>query len=216
MRGFGESGWSAAKDYSLAAAARDIAAVLEKLQWEKAILVGHSMGGRNCAYFAAENPARAAGLVLLDYTPQNAAAGSARVAQSVAGVPESFASIDDALRHFNSTNRARFEAYLKPTSRGFVLKRDTHFRDQFRRTIETGERARLPLDMWEAIGRVACPMLVLRGLRSDLFGPESIERMRAANPRLTLVEVEGGHDIPAENPDAVVREVEAFAAKMEA
>ncbi len=44
MRGFGDSGWS--KDYSVPAFAGDIVALLDHLGWEKAILIGHSMGGR--------------------------------------------------------------------------------------------------------------------------------------------------------------------------
>jgi esterase len=45
MRGFGDSDWPG--DYSLAAHAADIVAVLDHLGWQKAILIGHSMGGRH-------------------------------------------------------------------------------------------------------------------------------------------------------------------------
>src|ERR1700682_893498 len=46
MRGFGDSDWSAAKDYSVASMAQDIVNVLDHLGWKRAVLVGHSMGGR--------------------------------------------------------------------------------------------------------------------------------------------------------------------------
>ena len=46
MRGFGDSG--RAQDYSVPAFAGDIIALLNHLGWAQAILVGHSMGGRNC------------------------------------------------------------------------------------------------------------------------------------------------------------------------
>src|ERR1700690_4118468 len=41
-RGFGESTWSPSKYYSLDANMGDTAAVIEKLGWDKPIVVGHS------------------------------------------------------------------------------------------------------------------------------------------------------------------------------
>ena len=72
MRGFGDSDWSAQKDYSVSAMAQDIVCVLDHLGWPRAALVGHSMGGRSTTYAAAKHPGRIAGLVLVDYSPENA------------------------------------------------------------------------------------------------------------------------------------------------
>src|SRR5688572_6974413 len=68
LRGFGDSDWSPAKDYSVASMAQDLVAVLDHVGWERALLVGHSMGGRSATWVAARHPGRAAGLVLVDYT----------------------------------------------------------------------------------------------------------------------------------------------------
>lgn len=213
MRGFGDSGWSAAKDYSLAAFAGDFAAVLDGLGWPQAVMIGHSMGGRNAAYFAAEHGARTAALVLVDYTPSNAPAGSARTAERVGRTPDSFPSIAAAMDYFGAGGaaRPRFEAVLAALpAGGFALKRDPYFRDQFRRILETGERPKLGVDLWQALGRIAAPTLVVRGARSDLFGPDSVERMRRELPRFRLVEVDAGHNIPGDNPEALLRETRAF------
>ena len=99
----------------------------------------------------------------------------------------------------NQSKRARFEAYLKPVAGGLQLKRDLHFRNQFRRQRDSGERARLGVDMWEVIGRVACPILSMRGTRSDMYVAEGMAKMQAANPRLKVVEVAAGHNIAGEN-----------------
>lgn len=217
MRGFGDSDWSAAKDYGVAAMAGDIGAVLDHLGWQRAVVVGHSMGGRNGAYFAAKNPQRVAALVLVDYSPENAPAGSQRVARSVAGVPERFATLEEALRHFGAglDKRERFEAYLKRIEDGFAIKRDTHFRDQFRKLLEAGERPRLGVDMWQVLGEIACPVLVVRGSRSDMFARETREKMKTLLPEFRLVEVDAGHNIAAENLTGLLAAAAPFFAALE-
>jgi pimeloyl-ACP methyl ester carboxylesterase len=216
MRGFGDSGWS--EDYSVPAFSSDIIALLDHLKWTRAILIGHSMGGRNCTYCAAENPGRIAGLLLVDWAPENAPSGSKRVMETVLGMPETFASIDEAMKYFKidpdseqgRLKRPRFEAYLKPVSGGFTIKRDPYFRNQFRRIQETGERPRLGMDLWQLLSRVACPMAILRGLRSDMFTPDMIPKVKAANPRIRLVELDTGHDVAGGDPGGFVHEARTF------
>ena len=215
MRGFGDSDWSASKDYSVPAMAQDILNVLDHALWKRAVLIGHSMGGRSTTYAAAKNPARVAGLALIDYSPENAPAGSKRVSQIVAGVPDKFRSVDEAMSFFGQNNRARFEEYLKPVEGGFILKRDTYFRDQFKRLIETGERPKLGVDMWQLLGEVRCPVLSMRGSRSDMYAAETRDKMKAANPRLQIAEVDAGHNIAGENPQGFLGALNPFLASLE-
>jgi pimeloyl-ACP methyl ester carboxylesterase len=219
MRGFGESDW--AKDYSIQANSGDIVTLLDSRGWKQAILVGHSMGGRHCSYCAATNPDRIAGLVLADWSPENAPSGSKRVAQTVAGTPEAFGTVDDAMKYFGAdphspqgmSKRPRFEAYLKRVSGGYAVKRDLHFRDQFRQQLATGQRHKLGVDLWETLGKVSCPILVLRALRSDLFAAGSVGKVRATNPRVEFEEIDSGHNIADDNPEAFVRSVRGFLAR---
>jgi pimeloyl-ACP methyl ester carboxylesterase len=213
MRGFGDSDWSARQDYTVPSMAGDIVAVLDQLDWPRAILVGHSMGGRSTTYVAAKQAARIAGLALIDYSPENAAAGSKRVTQIVANTPDRFASVDEALAFFGQKDRARMQAYLRPDG---SIKRDPYFRDQFRRLLETGERPKLGVDMWQLLGEVRCPMLSMRGARSDMYAAETVQKMRAANPRLEVVEVDAGHNIAGENPAGFIAAMWDFIGKLEA
>lgn len=205
MRGFGDSHWSPAKDYSVPAMAQDIVAVLDHAGWPRALLVGHSMGGRSATYVAAKHPARVAGLVLVDYTPENAPEGTRRTTEMVGNTPDAFASIEQAMQYFGKNDRARFEAYLKKTGNQYQVKRDPYFRDQFKRVLEGGERPRLGVDMWGLIGEVRCPILSMRGTRSDMYAPETAQKMQAANPRLQVAEVAAGHNIAGENPEGFLR-----------
>ena len=58
MRGFGESSWSADKNYAIDAFSDDCIRLMDHLGWDRAILMGHSMGGRNSTWCAAANPDR--------------------------------------------------------------------------------------------------------------------------------------------------------------
>jgi esterase len=215
MRGFGDSQWSAKKDYAVPTMGQDVIAVLDDAGWPSAVLVGHSMGGRSATYAAAKFPARAAALALVDYTPENAPAGTQRTTKTVANTPEAFATIEEAMKYFGKTDRARFEAYLKKTPQGFVVKRDTHFRDQFRKVLESGERPKLGVDMWQLIGEARCPILSVRGLRSDMYAADTKEKMRAASGRLRIAEVDAGHNIAGENPEGFLAALRPFLADLE-
>lgn len=212
MRGFGDSTWSPSHDYSVPTMARDMLTLADHLGWKRFAILGHSMGGRSSTWCAAENPARVAGLVLGDYSPENAPAGSLRTAKTVAGTPDTFPAIEDAMKYYGApeARRARFEAYLQEVEGGYRVKRDTFFRDQFRRSLETGEKPSIGVDIWDAVSRLKCPLKVIRGSRSDLFPAEMVARYRDRNPRATVVEIEAGHNIASDNPDAVIRETRAL------
>ena len=205
MRGFGDSDWSAQKDYSVPSMAQDIVAVLDHVDWQRAILIGHSMGGRSTTYAAARQPARVSGLALIDYTPENAPAGTRRTTEIVGNTPDSFPSLEAARMYLGPKKAVeRYSFYLREDNGRFSLKRDPHFRDQFRKVLAGGERPKLGVDMWQLIGEVRCPILSVRGTRSDMYASETVTKMQAANPRLEVVEVDAGHDIAGENECALV------------
>ena len=223
MRGFGDSSWSPAKDYSVAAMGGDIAALATHLGWDQFIPVGHSMGGRGVAWCAANHPSRVAATVLVDYSPDNAPAGSRRTAERVGRQPDVFASVEAAMQYHGvdpatesgKAKRARYEAFLRPTAEGLQLKRDLHFRDQFKHTLDTGEKAKLGIDMWQVLRDVTCPTLVVRGAQSDMFAPETVPKMIEANTRFEVVSIEGGHHVAGDNPAGFVAAVRAFLATLE-
>lgn len=205
MRGFGDSDWSAQKDYSVPTMAQDILRVMDHVGWKRAVLVGHSMGGRSATYVATKEPARVAGLALIDYTPENAPAGAKRTTELVGNMPDSFPSMDAAIAYLGRKKpRERYEHYLKEDKGRFIVKRDPYFRDQFRKILATGERPKLGVDMWQLIGELRCPILSVRGTRSDMYAAETVQKMKAANPRLQVVEVEAGHDIAGDKPAALI------------
>ena len=218
MRGFGDSSWSPSKDYAVAAMGGDIAALASHLGWESFIPVGHSMGGRGVAWCTANNTPRVSSAVLVDYSPDNAPAGSKRTTERIGRQPDVFASVEAAMQYHGidsasesgKAKRARYEAFLRPTAKGLQLKRDLYFRDQFKRILETGEKAKLGVDMWQVLAGIRCPTLVIRGAQSDMFAPETVQKVRAANANIDVVEIPGGHNVAGDNPAGFVATVRTF------
>ncbi len=64
--------------------------------------------------------------------------------------------------------------------------------------------------MWAELAKVACPVLVMRGARSDMFAVETVAKVSAANPRIQIVEMNTGHDVAGTDPAAFEREALAF------
>jgi pimeloyl-ACP methyl ester carboxylesterase len=66
LRGHGRSEAPGNGDYSVTAMATDIAAMVDELELEQIVLVGHSLGGGVALAYAGAHPERVAGLLLLD------------------------------------------------------------------------------------------------------------------------------------------------------
>lgn len=214
MRGFGDSGWSSTRDYKLETLSHDVIAVLDALGWDKAVLMGHSFGGRVCLATAGWKPERAAALILVDFAPDLAATGRKHVAERIGRQPDVFASVDEAMTYHhddptNSTRRARWEAFLTGTDKGYVLKRDLHYRDNFKRSLE-GHPSPAPQFLWPMLGALKTPTLVIRGSDSDMFAAETMDKVRATNPLATVVELTGSHDLAGDNPTGLAGTVGEF------
>src|SRR5437660_4511508 len=105
-RGHGESG-RPAHGYAPADFAADALAVLDATGTERAIVVGHSMGGLHSINLAARHPERVRALVIVDASPEPLPAGAERAQRLLTGRPARFA------------DRKEARAYLERTSPGY-------------------------------------------------------------------------------------------------
>jgi pimeloyl-ACP methyl ester carboxylesterase len=215
MRGFGESGWSAARDYKLETLSKDVIAVLDALGWSKAVLMGHSFGGRVCLATAGWKPERAAALLLVDFAPDIATSGRRYTAQRIGGQPDVFASVEEAMayEHENPADarrRARWEAFLKKTDKGYALKRDLHYRDNFKKALESGQSTPVPAFLWPMLTDIKIPTMVIRGSESNMLEAATLDKIKQLNPRAATVELAGSHDLAGDNPDGLAKVVNGF------
>lgn len=214
-RGFGLSGWSPSKDYSLDAMCADAANVIEHLGWTRPAVVGHSMCGRFGVFFAAYFPDHVSHLIVVDTQFDNASPGAYHV--SVGNEREVFETVEAAMasladRHSPprfSLDRARAELALDEVEGGYALKRDPD-QHNTQSQIPGAPKPRLrDLDVWEALGKIKCPVTVVGGLKSDRYKPEYYERIARDYPHVRVETVDSRHDVAYEAPEALVKVVRA-------
>ena len=216
-RGFGRSGWSPSKDYSVDAHMGDISVVLGRLGWKQPVIMGHSSSGRLAVAFAAAHPDALSKLIIGDsgFARDEDAGGKG---PTTGNPPLAFKSVADAMAHFaRITNPPRMAKDpvraadgLTKVGDSFILRRDP---DHVNRE-PIGEGAALPRrkagTVWDDLAGVKVPTLIIRGLKSDRYPPEIIERIKRERPDFGWAAVDSQHDIAYGARDAVIAEIKAF------
>ncbi len=216
-RGWGESDWSRSKNYSRDALMGDMLAVIDAMKWsEKPIIAGHSGAGPTVIAFAVDYPDRLSKLILVDSQmnrDEDAVSGP-----TVGNPPMVFESIEAAMARFAKLNnpprlahdRERAQHALVKTEAGFMLKRDPDNGNKKPEGV-AGWAPKFPnREMWAELGMVRTPTMLVRGLRSDRYPPETVARFTKEYPHIPQRTVDSQHDIPGQAPDAFVAHVREF------
>ena len=215
--GRGLSQWSLQpeQEYCLAFYARIAADLFDQLGIASAHWVGTSMGGAIgtvCAagLFQPQLQGRIRSLLLNDNAPQLADAAIARI-RAYAGKPPAFATmveLEDFFRQayqpFGWLSDAQWRRLAETSARRLPDGRVTPHYDP----AMVQQFVSYPDDylLWDHYERLTQPVLLLRGVDSDLVLRETVERMRHEGPgragRLQVIEVPGCGHAPALNvPD---------------
>lgn len=219
-RGFGESSWSPSKNYTHDAQMGDMTALLDHLGWEKAVIMGHSMGGGRVILFGSRFPARVAGVVIVDHCPGRGGTDPAAAVQSVDNPPLVFATVEAAVEAMSrnpdvpdaSPARARLDMILTAADGGYVYPRDPDFANPVPVGIEGWQRDIVVTDMWQELAAIRRPTIIVRGTRSNRYPPEAIARVQSELPHIAMIDVDSGHDVPGTVPDQLIAAVAGFLA----
>jgi pimeloyl-ACP methyl ester carboxylesterase len=225
LRGHGDSDHDPEGRYDYDFHVADLEAVTAALGIERLVLVGHSFGGRTAMLFAAKHPGRMAGLVIVDIGPEHDPRGTTRIRMEVMqrgdgsfGSPAEYEQVlahnfpagrPDALRRM-----ARHELGQREDGR-WVRKADPAFMTARAETSAAEPEAHerdTAKRLWDALARVACPTLVVRGAASDILSPEIADRMLddvLANGRLAVVP-QAAHSVMTDNPAGFAQAVGGF------
>ena len=227
QRGHGESGWPLHGEYEYSHFMADLDAVFENLSIERAVLVGHSLGGRVCMLYAGEHPEKVAGLVIVDSAPELDARGTTRIQMDVGQHRDpSFASVSEyeqmLLHNYPAAPPAVIANMAKHSlkqreDRRWILKMDPALRGAVGTTETPEQRAErekaTTQALWDALEKVACPSLVVRGAASDIMSADVADRMLEVlgdDSQLAVVP-RAGHSVMTDNPSGFNEAVLGFA-----
>jgi pimeloyl-ACP methyl ester carboxylesterase len=215
QRGHGDSDW--ADDYGVEGRAGDVEAFVRDRGLDDFVLVGMSMGGIAALGYAARRPETLRALVIVDVGPEVQTEGAKRITSFMAQ-PSELDSVDDFVERALEFNPLRDRELLrfsllhnlrKLPSGKWTWKYDTRPRSH-----PDPDKARThSRELWDVLDRISCPTLVMRGEHSDVFHRADAERLAAALPHGSWIEIEGaGHTIQGDNPTALVAALRTFLA----
>jgi pimeloyl-ACP methyl ester carboxylesterase len=213
--GRGDSDWIAAGDYGFPQYCNDMANVIARSGAVEIDWVGTSMGGIIGMLLAAQAKSPIRRMVLNDVGPLIPKAAQDKIAETVGDDPI-FDSVDAAADYISRVN-AGFgrltQAQWRDLARSAVKRReDAKFiwkRDPaIGKTFVTQPRNDVVL--WPVWDMVKCPVLLLRGVESELLPAAVAEEMTRRGPKARLLTVpEAGH-APALLIEAQIRPIREF------
>lgn len=200
---FKPAGGYAPEDY-----AEDLRKILDELGWEKIILIGHSMGGRNALQFAHSYPERVEALVIEDIGPEGNPRAMERTVKLIEMVPTPFPSKTVAKEFFANEFPEKIKDHPQKDILGpyfftnIETKADGTADWRFHKEgILFSLRSGHFRPRWEQVRDLAMPTLFVRGERSEDFTREEFRKVTTINPRVSAVEIAGaGHWVHFDKP----------------
>lgn len=213
-RGHGESDWSADGAYQLTDRAEDLALITSELEVPY-FLVGASLGGAT-SIVGIHQGMRPAGLVLVDIVPQPDLRGISRIIAFMQGYPDGFADLDEAAAAVAAYSPHRTVAKdHQGLMKNLRVRPDGRLRWHWDPLIVADHPGRFEGVLQDAAQTLEqlpdLPVLLVRGMASDVVSDESIELFRKGLPRLELLDVEGaGHMVAGDRNDVFNDGIIAF------
>lgn len=220
LRGHGDSGWSVDCRYHPLDHARDLGEIFDALALERAVLIGHSMGGNIATLFASRRVARVRAAVLVDTGPALGQDAWRRASGDVSEQARAYESVGEYRKLLGlAYPLAAPEALDRLARTSLVQRRDGRFEPKLDpallELLGSEEQLRETEAMlWDALAKLRCPVLVARGERSAML-PEPVARKMVdsvlADARLVQIP-NAGHAVAFDNGPALQAEIEAFLA----
>lgn len=213
QRGHGDSAWASDGDYSTEGHQTDIDAFVSDLGLNGFHLIGHSMGGRNSYVWASRNSEKLSSLTIVDTGPEAQHRGRNRI-QNFRELPDELDSFEDfASRVQEYTGRTR-EQTLGALKYSIREREDGKWTWKYDKLLRTPGHQTPQLSteqLWEAVAKINCPTLVVRGGDSDIFANETMEKMSEVIPNCSTVTVpNAGHLVAGDNPTDFLAAVSNF------
>ncbi len=205
LRGHGDSDWAADGDYLLDAFARDLEALIEHFD-QPVTLVGASRGGQAALVAASRHSDRTALLMLADVAPLLNEEGVDQIRaffRASAGGFTSLGEAADTLHDYLGQQRMADPSGLAKAMRTGADGRLYWHWDPRTAAPEFLNPPSEGHALYQAAGRVHCPVVLVKAEHSNILGVESVAAFRALAPQLIVVEAKGArHMFTGDRNDA--------------
>ncbi|MEU1268793.1 alpha/beta fold hydrolase [Streptomyces sp. NPDC005799] len=198
LRGHGDSTGGGVR--TIAELARDVLALLDHLKVERAVLVGHSMGGMIAQTIALDHPERVERLVLVNSIGRMAySRGRGLLMAASTLVPFKLFVAANIQRAFAPGHpREEIRAHVKASA------------DTPREVVMTLYDAMRVFDVLDRAGEIQAPTLMIHGFHDIQLPVRQMLRMAKAYPDAVVRIIDAGHELPVERPAEVTTALDRF------
>ncbi|MCX4885832.1 alpha/beta fold hydrolase [Streptomyces sp. NBC_00847] len=198
LRGHGES--SGAGVRTVAELAGDVIALLDHLKVDRAVLVGHSMGGMIAQTITLDHPDRVERLVLVNSIGRMAySRGRGLLMAASTLVPYKLFVATNIQRAFAPGHpRDEIRAYGKSSA------------DTPREVVMTLYGAMRAFDVLDRVGEIRVPTLMIHGYHDIQLPVQQMLRMAKDYPDAVVRIIDAGHELPVEKPAALTTALDRF------
>ncbi len=208
LRGHGDSNWVTPPSYEIDDYVADLTAFVAALQLSPFVLVGHSLGGLIALAYAARHSVTLQALIVVDMGPRSR---SSRRLLLFSRLPSPV--YRDEADLFHRFRLSPEETGVAPALLHHIARHSVRPRPDGRLTLKLDRATflRQPHDVSAQGANLTCPMLLIRGEKSQTLSPEVVAEMKTLCPSLQATEISDvGHHVFLDNPVAFLREVRHF------
>jgi len=210
MRNHGDSPWDDTMTY--AAMAEDLSAYIDAEMDGRALVFGHSMGGKAAMRLALDAPARVAGLIVADIAPVTYTHSHLNEIDALRGLDLS------AIARRSDADRALQDSVPDKAMRAFLIQNLDVSGDgtTYRSNLDVLAGAMPTLVGWDEPGAAPYdgPTLFIAGGASSYVRPKHEDTIRALFPQARIEVIpDGGHWIHAQKPRETLDLSSAFLAQ---